>query len=79
MDCSLPGFSVLCPWGFSRQEYWSGLVALLQGIFPTQGSNPALPNILYEPPRKPNVSIGSGNWDVDISGGPLSNLPRVDK
>ena len=25
--------------GFSRQEYWSGLHALLQGIFPTQGSN----------------------------------------
>ena len=23
MDCSLPG--LLCPWGFSRQEYWSGL------------------------------------------------------
>ena len=25
--------------GFSRQEYWTGL-PLLQGIFPTQGSNP---------------------------------------
>ena len=24
--------------GFSRQEYWSGFHALLQGIFPTQGS-----------------------------------------
>ena len=23
--------------GFSRQEYWSGFYALLQGIFPTQG------------------------------------------
>ena len=22
--------------GFSRQEYWSGLPCLLQGIFPTQ-------------------------------------------
>ena len=28
--------------GFSRQEYWNGLHALLQGIFPTQGSNPRL-------------------------------------
>ena len=28
---------LLCPWGFSRQEYWSG--CLLQGIFLTQGSN----------------------------------------
>ena len=25
--------------GFSRQGYWSGLPFLLQGIFPTQGSN----------------------------------------
>ena len=26
--------------GFSRQEYWSGLHFLLQGIFLTQGLNP---------------------------------------
>ena len=25
--------------GFLRQEYWSGLHFLLQGIFPIQGSN----------------------------------------
>ena len=37
--------------GFSRQEYWSGCHFLLQGIFPTQGSNPGLPHcrqILYQ-------------------------------
>jgi len=28
--------------GFSRQEYWVGCHFLLQGIFPTQGSNPGL-------------------------------------
>ena len=28
--------------GLSRQEYWSGSHSLLQGIFPTQGSNPCL-------------------------------------
>ena len=28
--------------GFSRQEYWSGCHALLQGIFPTQELNPGL-------------------------------------
>ena len=44
---------LLCPWRFSRQEYWSilgGCHALLQRIFPTQGSNPGLPHcgrILY--------------------------------
>ena len=29
---------------FSRLEYWSGNLSLLQGIFPTQGSNPGLPH-----------------------------------
>ena len=29
---------------FSRQEYWRGCHFLFQGIFPTQGSNPALPH-----------------------------------
>ena len=28
--------------GFPRQEYWSGLPFLLQGIFPAQGLNPGL-------------------------------------
>ena len=47
--------SLLCPWGFSKQEYWSGLpqgkprntgvgsLALLQGIFPTQELNRGSP------------------------------------
>ena len=33
--------------GFSRQEYWSGLPALLQGIFLTQVSNWCLLHLLY--------------------------------
>ena len=40
----------LCPWGLSRQEYWSGLLWKIQRIFPTQVSNPGLPHcrwILY--------------------------------
>ena len=37
------------PWAiqsmeFSRPEYWSGSLSLLQGIFPTQGPNPGLPH-----------------------------------
>ena len=31
--------------GFFRQEYWSGLHALFQGIFPTQGSSPVSPSL----------------------------------
>ena len=33
--------------GFSRQEYWSGCHALLQGIFPTQGWNPHLLHLVH--------------------------------
>jgi len=33
--------------GFSRQEYWRGCHFLLQGIFPTQGSNPCLLHLLH--------------------------------
>ena len=55
MNCSQASPSM----GFSRQEYWVAISfsntgvgghALLQGIFPTQGSNPGLPHrrwILY--------------------------------
>ena len=32
---------------FSRQEYWSGLHFILQGIFPTQGLNPNLWCLLH--------------------------------
>ena len=34
--------------GFSTQEYWVGChLLLLQGIFPTQGSNPCLLRLLH--------------------------------
>ena len=33
--------------GFSRKKYWVGCHALLQGIFPTQGSNPHLLRLLH--------------------------------
>ena len=39
------------PMEFSRPEYWSGYLSLLQGISPTQGSNPGLSHcrqILYQ-------------------------------
>ena len=48
MDYSPPGSSVH---GVLQQEYWMGCHALLQGIFPTQGSNPGLLHcrqILYQ-------------------------------
>ena len=42
--------------GFSRQEYGVGSHSLLQGIFPTQGSNQSFWFFILVPPGKPNVS-----------------------
>ena len=52
---------LLCPWGFSRQEYQMCFHVLLQWISPTQGLNLSLPCLLAlagvifptEPPGKP--------------------------
>ena len=51
MDCSAPW--ILCPWDFSRQEYWSGLPCPPAGVFPTQGSNPGIE------PRSPTLRANS--------------------
>ena len=34
---------LLCPWGFSRQEYWSGLPCPPPGDLPNQGIEPRFP------------------------------------
>ena len=57
MDYNLPGSLSM---EFSRQEYWSGYHSLLQEIFLTQGSNPALPHcrqILYHLSHQGSPSI----------------------
>ena len=47
---------------FSRQEFWNGLYALLQGIFLTQGSNPCLLHLLHwEVSSLPLISLGKPN------------------
>ena len=56
---------LLCPWGFSRQEYWSGLPCTPPGDLPKPGielRSPALQadSLLSESPRKPkNSGMGS--------------------
>ena len=60
MDCTLPG-----PWGFSRQEYWSGLPSPPPGDLPNWGIEPRSPalqadSLPAEPPGKPrNTGVGS--------------------
>ena len=57
--------------GFSRQEYWSGLLFPSPGIFPTQGSNLGLPHcrqrlLPSEPPGKPLLTKHSLNINTNI-------------
>ena len=49
---------VSCPWGFSRQEYWSGQPFPSPGYLPNPGIKPRSPalqadSLLSEPPGKP--------------------------
>ena len=57
--------------GFSRQEYWSGLpLFLLQGIFPSQGSNPGLSHCrqtLYHLSHKESPK-NDFNWYSNLGG-----------
>ena len=54
-----------CPWGFSRQEYWSGLLYPPAGDLPNPGIKPMSPalqvnSLPSEPPGKPmNTGVGS--------------------
>ena len=56
---------LLCPWGFSRQEYRSGLPCPPPGDLPNPGITPRSPalqadSLLSEPPRRPkNTGMGS--------------------
>ena len=63
--CGLPPVRPLCPWGFSRQEYWSGLPLCPPGDLPNPGIKPRSPtlqsdSLLSKPPGKPkNTGVGS--------------------
>ena len=78
MSDSLPPHGLYSKWNYPGQNTGVGSLSLLQGIFSTQGSNPALPHcrgILYQlshqgSPRIlewvacpfPSGSFRSGNW-----------------
>ena len=52
------------PWNSLGQNTGVGSLSLLQGIFPSQGSNPGLPHCRYSLPAKPqgkpkNIGVGS--------------------
>ena len=55
---------LLCPWGFSRQEYWSGVPCPPPRDLPNPGNKPRSPTLQVdssptEPPGKPkNTGVG---------------------
>ena len=70
MSNSLPSYGMqhtrlLYPWGFSMQEYWSGLPCLPPGDLPKLGIKPRSPTLQAnslpsEPPENPkNTGVGS--------------------
>ena len=66
MDYSLPGPSVL-PGDFPRKNTGVGSCSFLQGISPTQGSNPGLPycrQILYHLNHKGPQNTGVGSLSL---------------
>ena len=54
---------LLCPWGFSRKEYWSGLPCLPWGDLPNPGIEP----------RSPASHVDS--WPSEPPGKPVKCLP----
>ena len=48
---------VFCPWGFSRQQYWSGLPFPSPGDLPNQGTEPRSPTLQADslPPEPPGT------------------------
>ena len=65
-DCLQP-HGLYSPWNSSGQNTGVGSRSLLQGIFPTQGSNPGLPHcrqILYQPShqRRPHATVKKFSW-----------------
>ena len=60
--CGLQPIRLLCAWGFSRQEYWSGLPYPPPGDLPNPGIEPRPPtlqanSLLSEPPGKPYKGV----------------------
>ena len=51
--CNSMDTRLLCPWDFLDKSTGVGCHFLLQGIFPTQGSNPGVPHCRHALPSEP--------------------------
>ena len=82
--CALWPARLLCPWGFSRQEYWGGLPFLCPGNIPKPGIKPRSPalqadSLLYKEPgiRKSFINTLQIILYIKIKGiYPIYGLPK---
>ena len=77
----LQSTSLLCPWDSPGKNTGVGCHALLQGIFPTQGSNPGLQHcreILYHLSHQesPHFTV-TGQWWLHTSSRALKLLKKI--
>ena len=65
---------LLCPWGFSKQEYWSGLLCPPPGDFPNPEVEPRSPALQVDalPPEPPEKLKNTGVGNLSLL---LGNLP----
>ena len=62
MDCRL-----LCPWGFSRQEYWRGLPCPPPGKLPNPGIEHRSPALQADSLPAEQQSHGGGKYEFGYS------------
>ena len=76
---------LLCPWRFSRQEYWIELSCPLWKIFLTQGLNPGLPycrwilySLDYSNLKRNKILIHATTW-INLVNITLSETNKIPK
>ena len=79
VNYSLPGSSM----GFSRQEYWSGLLFPSPEDLPDPGIEPRSPALWAdalpsEPPGKPNAGLEEAQAGIKIAGRNINKLRYAD-
>ena len=66
---SLRPVRLLCPWGFCRQEYWSGLPFPPPGDLPNPGIKPLSPALLVDSLPLSHLGSPYRKWMHALDGG----------
>ena len=72
--CGLQPARFLCPWNFPGKNTGIGFHFLLQGIFPTQGSNLHLLSLLHW--QADSLPLGATGTNIQSSNSPSGKYPK---